>query len=69
MLNVPISIEDIYRSHRIGLASSPQPSAPDNQAAVTNPGPQATTEGDDGDSDGQSNNGSRAEGVIAEPDQ
>ena len=79
MLNVPISIEDIDRSHRIGLASSPQPSAPDNQAAVTNPGPQApagevpsvagTTEGDDENSDGQSNNARRAEGVIAEPDQ
>ena len=79
MLNVPISIEDIDRSHRIGLASSPQPSAPDNQAAVTNRGPQApagevpsvagTTEGDNGSSDGQSNNARRAEGVIAEPDQ
>ena len=79
MLNVPISIEDIDRSHCIGLASSPQPSAPDNQAAVTKPGPLApagevpsvagTTEGDDGDSDGQSNNVRRAEEVIAEPDQ
>ena len=79
ILNVPISIEDIDRSHRIGLAPSPQPSAPDNQAAVTNPVYQApagevpsvagTTEGNDGDSDSGSNNARRAEGVIAEPEQ
>ena len=78
MLNVPISIEDIDHSHHIGLASSPRLSAPDNQAAVRNPGPQApagevpsvagTTEGDDEDSDSQSNNAGRAEGVIADPD-
>ena len=50
-----------------------------NQAAVRNPVNQApagevpsvagTTEGDDGDSDGESNNARRVEGVIAEPDQ
>ena len=74
MLNVPISIDEIDHSHRISFASSPQPSAPDNQAAVTNPGPQApagevpsvagTTEGNVGDSDGQSNNAKRAEGSL-----
>ena len=78
MLDVPITIMDIDRSHRIGPAPSSQPSAAGNQGTATapaNPAPAgevpsvtSTADGDQVEPAHDPNNASRAEGNIAELD-
>ena len=78
MLDVPITIMDIDRSHRIGPAPSSQPWAAGNKGTATapaNPAPAdevpsvtSTADGDEVEPAHDPNNASRAEGNIAELD-